>query len=243
MLADLAEEQHIGLHALRVKDAGGQAQDGVQVALVHQVAPDVGADAGFEQHVVGQHHGGAAAVLQAAVDVLQERQLLVAGAEGEVVAGRAAAAFGGAERRIGEDDVDLGQLGAGAAERVAQMDHALIVAFHPVQQAVHQRQPAGAGHQFHADIRVVALEGLLFLVQVVHIVGVAADIRIGGDQKAGGAGGRVLDGFAGLRLDQRDDAVDQRARGEVLAGAGFGFAGVFFQQAFIQVAEAVFRSR
>ncbi|MNP19411.1 hypothetical protein D3C76_1119350 [compost metagenome] len=42
-----------------------------------------------------------------------------------------------------------------------------------------------------------------------------------------------------MGLDAVDDAVDQRARGEVLAGAGFGFAGVLFQQAFIQIAEAV----
>jgi hypothetical protein len=73
------EEQHVGLDALGVKDAGGQAQDGVQVALVHQVAADVGAHIAFKQHVVGQHHGGAAAGLEAAVDVLQKGELLVAG--------------------------------------------------------------------------------------------------------------------------------------------------------------------
>jgi hypothetical protein len=49
--------------------------------------------------------------------------------------------------------------------------------------------------------------------------------------------------FARLRLDQVDDAVDQRARGEILAGAGFGFGGVFLQQAFVEVAEAVFFGR
>jgi len=50
--AALGEEQHIGFYALSIKDAGGQAQDGVQVALVHQVAAHVGADASFEQHVI-----------------------------------------------------------------------------------------------------------------------------------------------------------------------------------------------
>jgi hypothetical protein len=71
------EEQHIGLDALGVEDAGGQAQDGVQVALVHQVAANVGADVAFEEHVVGQHHGGAATGLEAAVDVLQEANCLL----------------------------------------------------------------------------------------------------------------------------------------------------------------------
>jgi hypothetical protein len=80
----------------------------VQVALVHQVAADVGADVAFEQHVVGQHHGGTAAGFQAAVDVLQEGELLVAGGVGEVVPAGQAAALLGAEGRVGED-----QRGAG----------------------------------------------------------------------------------------------------------------------------------
>ncbi len=46
-------------------------------------------------------------------------------------------------------------------------------------------------------------------------------------------------GLAGLRLDERDDAVDQRARREVLAGAALGLAGVLLEQAFVQVAQAV----
>ncbi len=64
---------------------------------------DLLADVALEQHVVGQHHGGAAAGLQAAVDVLQEAELLVAGGEGEVVARGQPAAFLGAEGRVGED--------------------------------------------------------------------------------------------------------------------------------------------
>jgi hypothetical protein len=64
-------------------------------------------------------------------------QLRVAGFVGEVVAGRAAAALGSAERRVGEDHVDLGQAGTGLAEGVAQVHHAFFVAFHAVQQGVH----------------------------------------------------------------------------------------------------------
>ena len=59
----------------------------------------------------------------------------------------------------------LGQAAAGAAQRVAQVHHAFVVAFHAVQQAVHQRQAAGAGHQFHAQEGLVALELALLLAR------------------------------------------------------------------------------
>jgi hypothetical protein len=109
----------------------------MQVAFVHQVATDVGAYACFEQDVIGQHHSGAASRLQTAVDVLQEGQLFIAGGMREI-AGRATAAFGCAERRIGQYHIGSGQLRAGQAEGIAQMHHAFVVAFHAVQQAVHQ---------------------------------------------------------------------------------------------------------
>jgi hypothetical protein len=83
-----------------------------------------------------------------------------------------------------------------------------FIAFHAVQQAVHERQPAGAGDEFHADEGFVALEGALLFVEVVEVVGLGLDPGVGGDQETGGADGRVLHGFAGLRVDQGDDAVD-----------------------------------
>jgi hypothetical protein len=89
------------------------------------------------------------------------------------------------------------QRAAGAAQRVAQVHHAFGVAFHAVQQAVHQRQAAGAGHQFHAQEGFVALELRRFSLQVVQLVGAGLDVGVGGDQEAAGAGGRVLDGLAG----------------------------------------------
>jgi hypothetical protein len=130
-------------------------------------------------------------------------------------------------------------LAAGQAEGVAQMHHAFVVALHAVQQAVHQRQAAGAGHQLHADEGLVDLEFAVFCLEVKQLVGVLFDVVVGGDEKTGSAGGGVLNGFTGLRFYAVDDAVDERARGEVLPGAGFGFAGVLFQQAFVEVAETV----
>ena len=97
------------------------------------------------------------------------------------------------------------RLGAGVAQAVAQLHHALAFALDAVQQAVHQRQAAGAGDQLHADVGLAALEAAGLVVQRVQIIGVLLDVAVGGDQKAGGAGGRVLDDFAGLRLHAADD--------------------------------------
>ena len=152
------EEQHIGLHALRIEDAGRQAQDGVQVALVHQVAADLLADIAFEQHVVGQHHGGATTGLQAAIDVLQEAELLVAGGIGEIIAGGQAAAFLGAEGRIGQDQRGFGQrlrLRGRACRRSGCRP------IDAVQHQVHQRQAVRVLHVLHAVEGVAAVLALL----------------------------------------------------------------------------------
>ena len=78
----------------------GQAQYGVQVALVHQVAANVGAYIALKQHVVGQHHSGAATRGQVAINVLQKTELLVGGGVGKVSACRQATTFFGAKGRI-----------------------------------------------------------------------------------------------------------------------------------------------
>jgi hypothetical protein len=48
-----------------------------------------------------------------------------------------------------------------------------------------------------------------------------------------------LDNLAGLGLRQSDDAIDQRPRREVLAGAGLLLGGVLLKQALVEVAEAL----
>ena len=80
------EEQDVRLHALRVEDAGGQAQQRVHVRLLEQFAPDGFARAAFEQHVVRQHDRRAAVLLEDREDVLEEIELLVAGGRPEIVA-------------------------------------------------------------------------------------------------------------------------------------------------------------
>ena len=66
------EKEHIGFHPLRVKDAGGQPQDGVKVAFFHQVAADLLAVAVGKENVIGQHNGSPrfSVAFEAAVDML-----------------------------------------------------------------------------------------------------------------------------------------------------------------------------
>ena len=79
------EEQHVGLDALGVEDARGQAQHRVQVVVGEQFAADGLAGAAFEEDVVGQHDGGATVGLEDRHDVLHEVELLVARRGDEVL--------------------------------------------------------------------------------------------------------------------------------------------------------------
>ena len=80
------EEEDVGLDALGVEDAGGQPQQGMDIAIVQEAFADGFAGAALEENVVGHNDGGAAVDLQQAADVLEEVELLVAGGGPEVVA-------------------------------------------------------------------------------------------------------------------------------------------------------------
>lgn len=99
------EEEDVRFDALGVEDAGGESEDGVEVALVHQVLPDSPSFPVGEEHVVREDDGCASAAFEAAVNVLKEVQLLVRGFEGEIVAGRALPAFLGPKGRVCQHDV------------------------------------------------------------------------------------------------------------------------------------------
>ena len=204
----------------------------MQVALVHEVSADVCADVGFEKDVVRQHDGGTALGLEATVDVLQECELLVGRGEGEILAGGQAAAFLGAKGRVSKDQAGFGQGLAFGAEGVAIAD----AAAEAVQHEVHERKAVRVLHVLHAEEGLVAVFALLGVFERVEVV-VVAQVVVGGDQEAAGAGGGVLDGVGQLRLHQGNHAVDQHARGEILAGAGLLFVGVLLQQAFVEVTQ------
>jgi hypothetical protein len=77
-------------------------------------------------------------------------------------------------------------------------------------------------------------------LQVAHLVTielvVLEDVAGGRKQEATGTGGGIDDGGSRLRTHDLDDGVDQDARREVLTGAGFRILGVFFEQAFVDIA-------
>src|SRR5438094_5160132 len=83
----------------------------------------------------------------------------------------------------------------------------------------------------------MALEKGLRLRELVEIVRVILDVPVGCYWEAAGAGGRVLDDLARLRLHQPDDAIDQRPRRKILARSGFFFGGVLFEKPFVEIAE------
>ena len=64
-------------------------------------------------------------------------------------------------------------------------------------------------------------------------------LRLGRNQEAAGASGRVLDHIAELRLHDRDDAVDQVPGREVLARTALLLGRVALQQVFVQVAQVI----
>ena len=56
------EQEDVRLHTLRVEDAGGQAQEGLDVGLLKQLTADRFASAAFEKHVI-RHDSRRAAML------------------------------------------------------------------------------------------------------------------------------------------------------------------------------------
>lgn len=80
------EEQHVGFHALGVEDAGGQAQQGMDIAAFEQLAADTFAGSTFEQHVVGANDACGSADLQFPDDVLEEVERFVTGRRPKIVA-------------------------------------------------------------------------------------------------------------------------------------------------------------
>ena len=74
------------------------------------------------------------------------------------------------------------------------------------------------------------------LVPVHGWVMLGDDVVVGGQQEAAGAAGRVADGVVRAGAHHVHDGLDQRARREVLAGAGLHVLGVALQQGLVGVA-------
>ncbi len=71
------KKEDVGFHALCVKDAGWQPQNGVQFGGFEQLFSDKLSGAAFKEDVIGKHHGSLAVNFQDGVDMLQKVELLV----------------------------------------------------------------------------------------------------------------------------------------------------------------------
>ena len=210
----------------------------MEVAFVHEVGADFLPVAVGEQDVVREddRRAGASAGVQAPVDVLEEVELLVAGGEGEVVAGGALAALLRAERRIGQHKVVILHGLAQVGEGVAQEDLPADV----VQHGVHEGQSVGVVHEFAAGKGLVPLEPRGVGVQVEKVPGLLLHVGVGRNHKAERPACRVVTPLPRLRLHQPRHDANQRPRREILPRARLLLVGVLLQQAFVEVAEALF---
>ena len=167
--------------------------------------------------------------------MLEEVELLVAGGGPEVVAQNLLALLhliailiddgdAGllAEWRIGEHHVVVDRrLGD---EAILAGGDVLFIA-EAVQEQVHGAEAGGGRHQLDRVERLRLEVAHLLAIELVLL----DDVAGGGEEKAAGARGGIDDCGPGLRTHDGDDGVDQDARREVLAGAGFGVLGVLLE--------------
>ena len=127
----LLKEQQVGADAgIGLEDAVGQPDDGVQVALFHQMFFQPRLDAFAKERSIGQDHGGAAIGFEHADD---ERQKEIGGFAGLEVLGEVAldAVFlTPAKGRIGENDLHAVRLrvaDVGPGQRIVVADKAGVL--------------------------------------------------------------------------------------------------------------------
>src|SRR5271166_2437296 len=71
------EEQHVCFDTLGVKDAGRQAQQGVNICLLQSLTSDGLSGTAFKKDIVRDNNGGPSMLLEDREDVLEEVKLFV----------------------------------------------------------------------------------------------------------------------------------------------------------------------
>ncbi len=224
------EEDDVGFHALAVGSEGAarQAQDGVEVAVLHEDFEDFARFA-FEEAIVRKHDSGTAARFEDIHAVLHEVELFITGSDGEVVPVRRLVGSFGAEGGIGEH-ARVAFTTVRFIDGVAEIDPG----FESVEEEIHEGQAPGAWDQFLAEIGpgFDALDDLAIqrAARLFH------QPFVGAHEKPAGAAGGVADGEFGItarvRLHHPNDGFDQLTRREILTGAFLALACRFFQKTF-----------
>jgi len=258
MFGGVDEEDVVGLLALLEnedadRDAGGveqirgQADDGVDVAVLEQLFADLFLGATAEEHAVRQDDGHDALVRQV-MEAVQEEGEVGGGLRGQSVifephvAAHIVLRFPTVtERGIGDDGVELGHPGGvGLAQKIPVVGQRIAVVdfkfrvLHPVQQHVHAREIVSSDVLLLAvDLADAARAHLLAYVE---------------QQRAGTAGevenlaelfDRPLLGFLAVEGDDAREDGRNLLRGVELAGLLARAGGELPDQVFVGVAEGV----
>ena len=216
-LRALGEEENGGGDAgVGSENAGGHRDDAVETVFLDELLADIDVGVGgAKQHAVGNDDGGAAAILEQAQEEVQEQDLglLDLGRQRRVYVARVDRAF---EWRIGENNVVAALFGESLGKSIGVMK---VRSGEAVEHEVHAADPEHG----HAGVGVEAGKGLglaefpfvwrefaagqavglaLLVVGEVARVGVGfKEVLPGIDEEAAGAGGRVDDALAGLRIE------------------------------------------
>ena len=233
--ACLVHHQDAGRDAGAVEQAGGQADDRLEPAVLDEVAARLALLAAAEQHAVGHDGGHPAVGLEHRQHVLDEHQVgllaLLRHPDGEA-AGVLDVLLDVvlAEGRIGEDAVEALELAVvvlvlRAADGVFLPDVGVGDA---VQQHVHLADGPGGADLLLAGER-----------QVARVAARLADVVAGLDQHAARADGGVVDAHARLGLDDLDHGAHHVGRGVELARLLARRVGEVLDQVFVGGAEQV----
>ena len=210
----LFEEQQVGADGgVGTEHGVGQADDGVEVAFLHQMFLEPRLDAFAEQGAVGQHHGGASARLQQADDQGEEQVRRLPGAEVLREVALDAVLLLAAEGRVGEHDVHAVlalPADIGPRQGVVVAHEARV--FDAVQQHVGDAEHVGKLLLFDGAER--GLHGLFVLGPPDMAL---AHVPQGTGQESAGAAGRIEQRLARFRVDPVDHECGHGAGRVVLA--------------------------
>ena len=230
----LVGHEHAGGNAGAVKEAGRQADDGLDHIILDEDLADELFLAAPKEHAVGHDGGHVAVGLEAGQHVLDEHEVgLLAGlgaplakAIGELQGGPAVVLGKG---RIGQDAVELADLAVFQNQRVFQG----VPVFNGKAGDVVQDHVHVADRPDRA-VGVLAVEG-----QIVGVLPLLLDVLVGLDEKAAGTGGGVVDLVARFGLGELHQQADDLGGGVELAAFLARAVGKELDQVFIGRAEQI----